>query len=174
MEFVVIETERSTLRKFSVEDAAFILELLNDDSFIRNIGDKGVRSDKDAAAYIKNGPIASYERFGFGLYAVELKETGELIGMSGLLKRDSLPDPDIGFAFLPRFWMKGYAFEAAEAVIKYGQNALGLKRVLAITLPENAGSIRVLEKIGLRFERMIRMSEDEPELKLFALEFSSG
>jgi [ribosomal protein S5]-alanine N-acetyltransferase len=170
----VIETERLTLRKFSVEDAPFIRELLNDDSFVCNIGDKGVRSDKDAAAYIENGPVASYERFGFGLYAVELKETGELIGMCGLLKRDSLTDPDIGFAFLPKFWMKGYAFESAAAVIRYGKNVLGVKRVLAITLPENAGSIRVLEKIGLRFERMIKMSEDEPELKLFALELSSG
>ncbi len=170
----MIETERLTLRKFSVDDAAFIRELLNDDSFLRNIGDKGVRSDEDAAVYIQNGPIASYERFGFGLYGVKLKETGELIGMSGLLKRDSLPDPDIGFAFLPRFWKKGYAFEAAEAVIKYGKDVLGLKRVLAITLPENTGSIRVLENIGLRFERMVRMSDDEPELKLFALEFSSG
>jgi RimJ/RimL family protein N-acetyltransferase len=118
--------------------------------------------------------MASYERFGFGLYAVELKETGELIGMCGLLKRDSLTDPDIGFAFLPKFWKKGYAFESAAAVIRYGTHVLGVKRVLAITLPENAGSIRVLEKIGLRFERMIKMAEDEPELKLFALEFSSG
>ena len=170
----MIETERLTLRKFSVKDAAFIRELLNDDSFVRNIGDKGVRSDEDAAIYIQNGPIASYERFGFGLYAVELKETGELVGMSGLLKRDSLPDPDIGFAFLPRFWKKGYAFEAAEVVIKYAKEVLGLRRVLAITLPENTGSIRLLENIGLRFERMVRMSDDEPELKLFALEFSSG
>jgi len=170
----VIETERLTLRKFSVDDAAFIRELLNDESFVRNIGDKGVRSDEDAAVYIQNGPIASYERFGFGLYAVELKETRKLIGMSGLLKRDSLPDPDIGFAFLPRFWKKGYAFEAAEAVIKYGKDVLGLKRVLAITMPENTGSIRVLEKIDLRFDRMVKMSDDEPELKLFALEFSSG
>ncbi len=170
----MIETERLVLRKFSVEDAAFILELLNDESFIRNIGDKGVRNDEDAAAYIQNGPIASYESFGFGLYAVELKKTGELIGMCGLLKRDTLPDPDIGFAFLPKFWMKGYAFEAAEAVIQYGKNVLGLKRVLAITIPENAGSIRVLEKIGLRFERMVRMSDDEPELKLFGLKFNSG
>lgn len=170
----MIETQHLTLRKFSVDDAAFVRELLNDESFVRSIGDKGVRSDEDAAVYIQNGPIASYERFGFGLYAVELKGTRELVGMSGLLKRDSLPDPDIGFAFLPRFWKKGYAFEAAEAVIKYGKEVLGLKRVLAITMPENAGSIRVLEKIGLRFERMIRMSDDEPELKLFALEFSSG
>jgi RimJ/RimL family protein N-acetyltransferase len=166
----MLQTERLTLRKFSLDDAAFIRELLNDDSFLHNIGDKGVRSDDDAAAYIQNGPIASYERFGFGLCAVELKETSELVGMCGLLKRDSLTDPDIGFAFLPRFWGKGYAFESAEAVISYGESVLGLKRILAITKPDNIGSIRVLEKIGLRFERMIKMSDDEPELKLFALD----
>jgi RimJ/RimL family protein N-acetyltransferase len=169
----MLDTERLTLRRFSVDDAAFIRELLNDPSFVRNIGDKGVRSDEDAAAYIQNGPIASYERFGFGLYAVELKDTGELIGMCGLLKRDSLTDPDIGFAFLPKFWAKGYALESAAAVIGYGKNVLGLERMLAITKPDNIGSIRVLEKIGLRFERMIKMSEDEPKLKLFALESSS-
>ncbi len=166
----MIETKRLTLRKFSTDDAAFILALLNDDSFIRNIGDKGVRTEAEAAAYIQKGPIASYERFGFGLYAVELKETGELIGMCGLLKRDTLPEPDIGFAFLPKFRSKGYAFEAAAAVIDQGKNALGLKRILAITTVDNTGSIRVLEKIGLCFERMISVSQNEPELKLFAIE----
>lgn len=166
----MIETERLTLRKFSVDDAAFILELLNDDSFIRNIGDKGVRTEADAAGYLQNGPISSYQRFGFGLYAVELKESGELIGMCGLLKRDALPEPDIGFAFLPKFRSKGYAREAAAAVIDQGKNALGLKRILAITTMDNTTSIRVLEKSGLRFERMIKMSENEPELKLFAVE----
>ncbi len=170
----MIETSRLTLRKFSVDDAAFIRELLNDDTFIRNIGDKGVRTDAEAAAYIQNGPVASYERFGFGLYAVELRETGDLIGMCGLLKRDSLPDPDIGFAFLPKFWAKGYAFEAAAAVISNGRDALGLNRILAITNPDNTGSIRVLEKIGLHFERMIQISENEPELKLFSVEFQNA
>jgi ribosomal-protein-alanine N-acetyltransferase len=167
----VLESDRLTLRKFSIEDAAFIRELLNDPSFVRNVGDKGVRSDEEAAAYIQNGPVASYERFGFGLYAVELKETGDPIGMCGLLKRDKLTDPDIGFAFLPDFRRKGYAFESASDVIRYGENVLGLKRVLAITKPDNIGSIRVLEKIGMRFERMIKLTDDEPELKLFALNF---
>jgi [ribosomal protein S5]-alanine N-acetyltransferase len=170
---IALETNRLTLRRFSVEDSAFIRELLNDPSFVRNVGDKGVRSVEDAAAYIRNGPIASYERFGFGLYAVELKDRGGLIGMCGLLKRDTLPEPDIGFAFLPEFRMKGYAFESASAVIRHGKDVLGLRRVLAITTPDNIGSIRVLEKIGMRFERMIQPAEDEPELKLFALESGS-
>ena len=164
----VLETERLTLRRLSAEDAAFILELLNDPDFLRNIGDKGVRTEEDASRYIQNGPVASYERFGFGLYAVELKASGEPIGICGLLKRDTLPDADIGFAFLPDFRSKGYAVESASAVRRYGWDALGLRRILAITSQENSGSIRVLEKIGFRFERLIKLSEDEPELKLFA------
>jgi RimJ/RimL family protein N-acetyltransferase len=165
----VLDTERLVLRRLCTGDAPFIREVLNDPSFVRNVGDKGVRSDEDAAAYIQKGPVASYERFSFGLYAVELKTTGEPIGICGLLKRDSLPDADIGFALLPKFWSKGYAFESAAAVITYATNLLGLKRILAITLPDNIGSIRVLEKIGLRFEGMIQLAPDEPELKLFAL-----
>lgn len=164
----VIETERLNLRRLSVDDAEFILELLNEPSFIRNIGDKGVRTTSDARQYILTGPIDSYERFGFGLYLVELKKSRVPIGICGLLKRDALPDADIGFAFFPRFWSKGYALESASAVRTYGINALGLKRIVAITNPDNDGSIRVLEKIGLKYERMIRLSDDGPEIKLFA------
>lgn len=163
----VLETERLILRRLSPDDAEFILQLLNEPSFIRNIGDKGVRSIADAVQYIQTGPVASYERFGFGLYLVELKETGASIGICGLIKRESLTDVDVGFAFLPSFWSKGYAFEAASAVVTYGREVLGIKPIVAITAPDNRGSIKVLEKLGLRFERLIRLSEDEPELKLF-------
>lgn len=166
----VIETERLNLRRLSVDDGEFILELLNEPSFIRNIGDKGVRTLSDAREYILNGPIDSYERFGFGLYLVVLKNSRVPIGICGLLKRDALPDVDIGFAFLPRFWSRGYAFESASAVRTYGINALGLKRIVAITSPGNDGSIRVLEKIGLSYERTTRLSEKEPEIKLYAYE----
>jgi RimJ/RimL family protein N-acetyltransferase len=152
------------------DDARFILKLVNEPSFIRFIGDKGVRNEADAVNYIQTGPIASYERFGFGLYLVELKEEGIPIGMCGLVKRDSLPDVDVGFAFLPAFWSKGYAFEAAAAVKAYGKDVLGIDRMLAITNPDNESSIKVLEKIGLKFERMIRLSEDASEVKLFASE----
>ena len=152
------------------DDARFILKLVNEPSFIRFIGDKGVRNEADAVNYIQTGPIASYERFGFGLYLVELKEDGIPIGMCGLVKRDSLPDVDVGFAFLPAFWSKGYAFEAAAAVKAYGKDVLGIDRLLAITNPDNESSIRLLEKIGLKFERMIRLSEDASEVKLFASE----
>jgi ribosomal-protein-alanine N-acetyltransferase len=166
----VLETKRLILRRFSSDDAEFILQLLNEPSFLRNIGDKGVRTISDAFKYIRTGPVASYERFGFGAYLVELKETGASIGLCGLIKREQLTDVDVGFAFLPAFWSKGYAFEAASAVVAYGREVLGIARIVAITTPDNSGSIRVLEKIGLRFERMMRLSDEEPELKLFAPE----
>jgi [ribosomal protein S5]-alanine N-acetyltransferase len=165
----VIQTERLRLRHLSPSDAPWIRELVNDADFLRYIGDKGVQTDADAVAYIQNGPMASYERFGFGLNAVELIHTNEPIGICGLLKRESLPDPDVGFAFLPSFRGQGYAVESAAAVIKHGKT-LGVDRVLAITTPDNAGSIRVLERIGMRFEKMIKINEDEPELNLFALD----
>jgi [ribosomal protein S5]-alanine N-acetyltransferase len=164
---VVLETARLVLRQFSTEDAEFILELLNEPSFIRNIGDRGVRTIEAANSYIQNGPVVSYAKNGFGLYMVKLKETNESIGMCGLIKRDILQDVDIGYAFLPRFWSKGYAVEAAQAVKEYAKQVIGLKRLVAIVDPENEGSIHVLEKIGLKFEEMVRLSEDDIELKLF-------
>lgn len=165
---IVIETERLTLRQLVTTDAEFILGLLNQPSFLRYIGDKGVRTIDDARNYIVSGPRDSYERNGFGLWLVELRDTKVPIGFCGLLKRDTLTDADVGFAFLPEFWSMGYAYESASAVMGYARNVIGLKRVLAITNPDNAGSIKVLEKIGLRFEKMIRLSESEPEIKLFA------
>ena len=166
----VLETDRLILRQFSIDDADFILRLLNEPSFIRNIGDRGVRTLEDARSYLTRVPIASYERNGFGLYLVVLKESGESIGMCGLIKRDALEDVDIGYAFLPEYWSKGYAVESAQAVKDYARDVIGLKRLVAITDPENQGSIRVLEKIGLKFEKMIRLSEDDIELKLLGAE----
>lgn len=166
----VCETERLILRQLTTDDAAFILELLNEPSFLQNIGDKGVRTIDDACQYILSGPVASYERFGFGLYLVALKETLLPIGICGLLKRDGLEDVDIGYAFLPRFWSKGYAFEAASAVLALGRETLGLKRIVAITAPDNHSSIRVLHKLGLRFEKMVRLPGAEAESKLFTPE----
>lgn len=163
----VIETERLVLRRLAPDDADFIVELLNQPSFLRYIGDKEVRNNADAVRYIQNGPIASYERFGFGLYLVELKESEVSIGICGLLKRESLPDVDVGFAFLPDYWSLGYAFESAVAVMNYGREVLGLRRIVAITSLDNDASIRLLEKLGLRFERLIKLSEDQSEVRLF-------
>ena len=163
----ILETERLVLRRMTVEDAEFIFELVNEAAFIRNIGDKGVQTLEDARNYILNGPVASYAKFGFGLYLVALRENGEAIGICGLLKRDSLEDVDIGFAFLESYRRKGFAYESAAAVMAYGRNGLGLKRIVAITSPDNEGSIRVLGKIGLRFEKMIRMPGSDEDTRLF-------
>jgi RimJ/RimL family protein N-acetyltransferase len=163
----ILETERLTLHELTTDDAGFIDELLNDPSFIRNIGDKGVKSLDDARRYILTGPIESYKQNGYGLFLVKLKEAGRSIGICGFVKRDLLPDADIGFAFLPSYWSKGYACEAAVAVLDHGRTNLGLSRVLGITLPENSGSIKVLRKIGLRYDRMVRLSEGGQELMLF-------
>lgn len=163
----VLETERLVLRELGLDDARFILELLNDPSFLRYIGDKGVRTLTDARDYISRGPVESYRRHGFGLYLTELKDGSVPIGICGLVKRDALEDPDIGFAFLPRFWAKGYATESASAVLAHARDVLKLERILAIVSPGNQGSIRVLTKLGLRFDRRVRLSEDGQELELF-------
>jgi [ribosomal protein S5]-alanine N-acetyltransferase len=166
----VLTTNRLVVRRLSPDDAEFIVELLNDPTFLRFIGDKAVRTADDARRYISDGPVASYEQNGFGLWLVELKGSHLPVGMCGLLKRETLVDVDIGFAFLPAYRSQGYAFEAASAVLDYGRTQFGLKRIVAITNPENAGSIRVLEKIGMRFERMITVSEGAPEIQLLAFE----
>lgn len=166
-----LETERLSLQHLTASDAEFLIELLNDPSFIRNIGDRGVRTVQDAHAYVQNGPAASYAKNGFGLDLVILKDTGEPIGICGLIKRPTLDDVDIGYAFLPRHWSKGYAVEAASAVKQYAQDIIGLKRLVAIVDPLNLGSIRVLEKIGFTFEKMVKLSADDIELKLFACQF---
>ena len=165
---IVLETERLVLRRISTHDAEFILRLLNEPSFLRYIGDRGVRTLEDAQAYISKGPIDSYDRHGFGLFLVSRKHDGVPIGMCGLLKRDALREVDVGFAFLPEFWGHGYAFEAASAVLSYGREVLGLGRIVAITSPDNEGSMRVLTKLGMRFEGMIRLADSEPEVRLFA------
>ena len=163
----VLETERLILRQLTLDDDEFIFELLNDPSFIQNIGDRHIRTMDDARAYILNGPVASYSKNGFGLYLVLLRETNESIGMCGLIRRDGLEDVDIGYAFLPRFWSKGYAVEAARATKVYARDVIGLKRIVAIVDPANEGSIRVLEKIGLHYEKMVRLSADDIDLQLF-------
>ena len=168
MEVKVLETERLLLRLISLEDAEFFLELLNEPSFLRFIGDKKVRTLDDARNYILNGPVHSYESLGFGLYLVELKESSAPMGICGLLKRDTLDDVDIGFAFLPKFWSNGYALESAKAIMIYGRDVKGLKRILAITSPDNEASIALLEKLGFKFERLTRLSDETPEVKLFS------
>jgi len=164
----VLSTDRLILRKLTTLDAAFILELVNEPSWLRYIGDRGVRTIEDARDYILKGPIDSYQRLGFGLYLVERTEGGIPLGMCGLIKRASLEDVDIGFAFVPSAWGHGYAREAASAVMELGKSAFGLNRLAAVTTEDNERSMRLLEKLGFRFERMVKLSPEEPELRLFA------
>ncbi|MFN7928825.1 MAG: GNAT family N-acetyltransferase [Blastocatellia bacterium] len=161
----VCATERLQLRRFTLDDAAFILQLLNEPSFLTNIGDKGVRTVDDAREYLRTGPLASYAQHGFGLLLVELQNTP--IGMCGILKRDGLDAPDIGYALLPRYWSQGYAIEAATAVLQYAYITLQLNRILAITKPDNTASIRVLEKLGFVFTEMVKLPGAATESRLF-------
>lgn len=165
---VVLETDRLALRRLTVEDAPFILRLLNEPSFLQHVGDRGVRNLADAKQYILSGPMASYERHGFGLLLVELKETRAPIGICGLLKRDVLDEVDLGFAFVPESWSQGYGFESASAVLGHARDVLHLRRVVAITSPDNAASINLLVKLGFYFDRMVQMPGDKAEVKLFA------
>ena len=166
----ILETDRLILRRLSVEDAAFILELVNDPLWLRFIGDRGVRTLDEARAYILNGPVAMYERAGFGLYLVERKIDSTSLGMCGLIKRDGLDDVDLGFAFLPEFRAQGYAYESASAILVYGRSVFGLKRIVAITSPDNERSARLLEKLGFAFEKLIQLPNESEEVKLFAVD----
>jgi len=164
-----IDTERLRLRHLDAEDAPMILDLLNDAGFLRYIGDRGVRSLDDARTYIAEGPVESYRRHGFGLNHVGLRDaSGASIGMCGLLKREHLPDPDIGFALLPAHVSRGYAREAAQAVIAHARDMLGVRRILATTALDNAASIRLLEQLGFRFEGLVRSPGYEGDSRLFA------
>jgi RimJ/RimL family protein N-acetyltransferase len=146
-----LRTERLTLTPPTVEDAPFVLELLNDPGWIRNIGDRNVRSLEAARDYIA-------ERFAKSLWLVVRNQAGEAVGMCGIVKgREGLAHPDIGYAYLARHSGKGYATEAARVVLKHAQEALGLQTILAITTPDNTASQRVLEKIGLRYVQMINL-----------------
>lgn len=167
---MIIETPRMHLRELNLADAAFILELLSDPDFLVHVGDRGVHSLDAARRYVTEGPGSSYMRFGFGLNAMELKDTGTAVGLCGLLRRDSHPDVEIGFALLPCARRKGLALEAAAATLSWGFDCLGLDRIVALTAPENLASMRILERIGLRFERMVRYTADGAESRLFAVE----
>lgn len=165
----VLETARLRLARLTVEgDAAFMLRLLNEPSYIQHIGDRGVRSLAEAEEFLRKGPIASYEKHGHGLYRVERKEDGAAIGLCGLIRRDLWDEVDIGYAYVPEAWGQGYALEAAAAVMEHGRRTLGIGRIIAVVAPDNPRSIRVLTKLGLRFERKVRMKPDEGEIDLYA------
>jgi RimJ/RimL family protein N-acetyltransferase len=158
-----IETARLVIRPFTIDDGAFVLELVNDPAWIQHIGDRGVRSLADAREYLSKGPLASYARNGFGFNLVQLKSTGEPIGGCGLIKREMLNDVDLGFAFLSRFRGLGYAEEAARAMLENAQQVLGFDRIVAVVAPANTRSIALLQKLGFTYESSIHLTPDDPE-----------
>ena len=164
---IVCATARLRLRHLTHVDAAIVLELLNEPDFIRNIGDREVRTLDDARRYIEHGPVVSYNQHGYGLFLVELQDTGAPIGICGLLKRDYLDDVDVGFALRESFRGKGYAFEAASAVLQLGRQVLGLGRIVALTSPDNLASMSVLRRLGLEYERTIRIPDQSRDTRLF-------
>lgn len=163
----IARTPRLRLREFALDDAAFIVELLNEPDWLRFIGDKGVRSLDDARCYLREGPLASYASNGFGLWAVERSDDGELLGMCGLIRRPTLEHVDVGFAFLARRRGQGYATEAVRATLECGFGRLGLARIVAITTRDNAASQRVLERAGLKREGLVRLGNGGEELVLY-------
>jgi RimJ/RimL family protein N-acetyltransferase len=165
-----IETDRLIIAEFTTADAAFILAITNTAGWLQFIGDRGIRNITDAENYIINGPMASYAKFNHGLCRVSLKSSGEPIGICGIIKRDTLENKDIGFAFLPQYTGNGYALEAASAVLAATKKQFMQERIAAITLPENERSINLLTKLGLAFERIIVFPGKDEDLMLFLMQ----
>jgi RimJ/RimL family protein N-acetyltransferase len=166
----VLETERLVLRRLTLDDAPFMRRLVNEPSWLEFIGDRGVKTEEDAREYLRNGAIASYDRHGFGLWAVVLPGGDSPIGICGLVKRDFLEDVDLGFAFLPEFWGKGFAREAAAAVVDFARRELGMRRLVAITARGNRRSIDLLARLGFAFEKTVEHPGDRGKVLLFSLE----
>ena len=167
----VLRTERLLLSRLSYADCEFIIELLNEPSFKRYIGDKKVRSHEDAKEYLRNGPVGSYERHGFGMFLVRDKIDSTPMGMCGLVKREEFDAPDVGFAFLQRFWAQGYAVESAIAVLEYGKNVLQLPRIIAMVDPDNGASVRLVVKLGMTFATTVRMPGESQDISMYTTVF---
>lgn len=165
----IAETDRLILSKITVDDAPFILELMNTPHWIKYIGDRNVRTVEQAADYIKNNQLKSYETNGFGYYKVQVKaENLKPIGTFGLMKREQLDHVDIGFSLLPDYQNKGYGFEAASELMKIAKTLFNITTLCAITLPINQASIQLLEKLGLSYQKSVKPFENDEELLLFA------
>ncbi len=165
----IIETDRLIITTLDISHAPFILTLTNSPGWLEFIGDRGIKTIGDAENYLINGPMASYAKYGHGLYLLSLKDNNTPVGICGLLQRTTLPDKDIGFALLPEYTGKGYALEAATAIIQYSREQLGIQRIAAITLPGNTRSIRLLGALGLSFEKMVQLETGKGELMLFGI-----
>jgi RimJ/RimL family protein N-acetyltransferase len=165
----ILETERLVLREFVLDDADFMLAVLNDPDFVRFIGDRGVRTPDDARGYLRGRVLASYEQHGFGMYVAVRKIDQATVGICGLVKRDGLEDVDVGYALLPAYRGQGYARECAAAVVDLARLRFGLRRVVAIVNPANSDSIRLLESLDMTCERAVQLTEAGPELLLYVL-----
>lgn len=167
----IAETNRLLISKITLRDAKFFIELANSPNWLKYIGDRKVKTVKDAKAYLKNGTLKSYKEFGFGFYKITLKEKNNMpIGICGLIKREQLDEVDIGFALLPEYESKGFGFESSAIVLKLAKEKFCLKKIVAITLPTNKNSIKLLEKLGLTYEKKVKPFEDDIELLLFAID----
>ncbi len=162
-----IETPRLRIRELSLEDAAFILRLVSEPAFIANIGDKGLRTQEDARYFISTGPWTHQRKRGYGQFLVELKEDHKPVGICGILFRESLAVSDVGFAILEEYRGSGLASEAAGAIMNYGRIELQIEEIVGLTSADNIPSIRVLEKLGMRFEKMVKMSDDDAGTALY-------
>ena len=163
----MIETERLQLRKLTLDDAGLMLHVWNDPAFVRHVGDRGIRTVKDACAAMRKGALHLYDAYGFGPYRMALRDDDTPIGICGLFRREGLDEPDIGYSTLPDFCGQGYAFEAATAVIAYARSELALDRLIAIISPTNDASIGLIRKLGFEFERMHTMPDDEDEICVY-------
>jgi ribosomal-protein-alanine N-acetyltransferase len=164
----ILETERLRLREFNLNDTAFIITLLNSPGWLKYIGDRVVKTTEQAKQYLENGPLKSYTENGYGLSLVEKKDGHAAIGMCGILNRKALDTPDIGFAFLPGYCGQGYAFEVADAMLQYAHKTLNIPKISAITIPDNRSSIKLLEKLGLKFRKPFKFQNSEEELHLYS------
>jgi len=165
---IILETERLVLREVTVQDAAFVLDLLNSPGFLENIGDRGVRTPDQARTYIEERVLGSYRDHGFGMWLTAQKSDGAAVGLAGLVRRDGLDVPDVGYAFIQRAWGRGYAQEAAAAVLAHARGPMGIPQLAAITTPQNLASMAVLRKVGFRFQGMITLPGAERESTYFS------
>jgi RimJ/RimL family protein N-acetyltransferase len=169
----ILETERLQLRWMTLDDAPMMFAVWNDPAFLRFVGDRGIRSLEEAEASMREGPVHLYAEYGYGPFRVSRREDGADIGVCGLYRRDGLDEPDIGFAFLPKFRGKGYGYEASVAVLDHARDELKLPRVAAIVSPANNASIALLEKLGMRYDKMMRLPGDEEDVSLYIIDFAS-
>lgn len=167
MTFKSFETERLILKPTDLEDVDLIFELMNSPKWLEYIGDRNIKTKEDARQYILDKHLPNFENNGYGSYTVILKENGNKVGSSGLFQRDVLEVVDIGFAFLPEYEKKGYGYESSNKILEVAKTEFGLNKVSAITLPNNIASQKLIEKLGLTYQKMIQLSQDDDALMYY-------